>query len=234
MSEWMPQQYSKVHHRTGGPAPAIKGRGKAFRWLSEHVAWSGDACLPWPFAKDNRVGRGTLGYNGRRFWAHRLMCEMAHGAPPTPKHQAAHNCGKGHYGCVNPRHLEWKNNSQNQLDRAKNGNALRNRGGPKSALTDVQKSEIVLLRGKEPQTTTAARLGVSLGCVQYWQKYRKERGHDRRQKYAWLPDEEAKLRNALSTGASLKAFAAEIERSEVAVLRKIGRMGLSVSLVRCQ
>lgn len=168
-----------------------------------------------------------LGYLGRNYWAHRLMCEMAHGAPPTPKHQAAHNCGKGHYGCVNPKHLEWKTNSQNQLDRAKNGNALRNTHGPGSALSDEDKAAIVALKGQMPQTKIAAKFGVSLGCVQYWLKYRKERGHDQRAKYAWSAIEVAQLEKAISTGANLKSFATEIERTYGSVMSKITRLGLS-------
>lgn len=34
------------------------------------------------------------------------MCELVYGKPPMPKHQAAHNCGKGNLGCINPKHLE--------------------------------------------------------------------------------------------------------------------------------
>lgn len=177
---WTPAQHSRSSRprkRPNQPTPR-NGKGKAFAWLQQHVSHSGDACLPWPFCKDNRIGRGILGYLGKNYWAHRLMCEMAHGAPPTPKHQAAHNCGKGHYGCVNPRHLEWKTNSENQLDRAKNGNALRNPYGNKGGLTPAQQAEIVSLRGeKVAQTAIAAKLGVSLGCVQYWLKYRATRGH---------------------------------------------------------
>ena len=106
-----------------------KGKGKTFAWLIARVDYQGDDCLPWPFCRDGRVGRGRMGHEGKRPWAHRLMCELAHGPPPTPKHQAAHECGKGHYGCVNPRHLAWKTNSENQLDRRKNGNMLRNPHG---------------------------------------------------------------------------------------------------------
>lgn len=157
--------------------PPNKGKGKTFQWLLDHVNHQGEACLPWPFSKDGRVGRGGLTHLGKSYWAHRLMCELAHGAPPTPKHQAAHNCGKGHYGCVNPRHLEWKTNSQNQLDRAKNGNALRNPYGNKGGLTPAQQTEIVSLKSTMTQTAIAAKFGVSLGCVQYWLKYRAVRGH---------------------------------------------------------
>lgn len=177
---FIPAQRSRVKSRPvkrSTQVPINKGAGKAFLWLQAHVGYQADTCLPWPFSKDRRVGRGMLGYLGGNYWAHRLMCEMAHGAPPTPKHQAAHNCGKGHYGCVNPRHLEWKTNSENQLDRAKNGNALRNPYGQHGAITNEQKAEIASLAGKMAQTKIAAKLGVSLGCVQYWLKYRETRGH---------------------------------------------------------
>jgi hypothetical protein len=158
-------------------APPTKGNGKTYRWLMEHAGYQGDNCLPWPFCKDGRVGRGLMGHNGQRWWAHRLMCVLAHGDPPTPQHQAAHNCGKGHYGCVNPRHLEWKTNSQNQLDRAKNGNTLRNRHGNKSTLPPSVISDIISLKGEMTQVAIAKKFGVSLGCVQYWLKYRAVRGH---------------------------------------------------------
>lgn len=178
-----PVQHSwRRQPRRPSQIPPTTGKGKTFQWLLDHVEYRGEACLPWPFAKDGRVGRGGLSYRGKSYWAHRLMCEMVHGAPPTPKHQAAHNCGKGHYGCVNPRHLEWKTNSQNQLDRAKNGNALRNPYGNKGGLSLAQQAEIVSLKGTMAQTAIAAKFGVSLGCVQYWLKYRATRGHDPMQK----------------------------------------------------
>ncbi len=79
------------------------------------------------------------------------------------------------YGCVNPRHLAWKTNSQNQLDRRKNGNMLRNNYGPKSRLEASKIAQIVNLRGKKTQVEIAKIFGVSLGCVQYWQHERERR-----------------------------------------------------------
>jgi transposase len=166
----------------GGPRP-VKGRGKGYLWLLAHVDYQGDECLPWPFSVDRRVGRGMVGYNGATYWAHRFMCELAHGKPPTPKHQAAHECGKGHYGCVNPRHLKWKTNSENQLDRRRNGNMLRNRNGPRPTLTEAQIDEILSLKGKMTQVAIAKKFGVSLGCVQYWLKYRTIRSMPEAPKY---------------------------------------------------
>lgn len=209
-----------------GGHPPTKGNGKAFRWLEDHVSHAADSCLTWPFGRDKRVNRGSLSYKGITYWAHRLMCELAHGAPPTPKHQAAHNCGKGHYLCVNPRHLEWKTNSSNQIDRAKNGNALRNPHGPKGALTPEQKAEIVALRSTMTQTAIAARFGVSLGCVQYWLKYRQDRGHHIQKMRYWSAAEEATVREALSGGLSPAQISPLVGRPAGAVFRKIDRMGL--------
>lgn len=154
-----------------------RGTGAAVKWLRDHVGYQGDDCLQWPFCREGRVGRGLLGYNGRQWWAHRLMCKFAHGEPPTPKHQAAHSCGKGHYGCVNPRHLSWKTNSENQIDRRKNGSMLRNQHGNRGGLTKEQVDRIHSLRREGvTQVEIGRRLGVSLGCVQYWLKYRRARG----------------------------------------------------------
>lgn len=76
-------------------------------WLEDHKDYPHDYCLIWPFAREGRVGRGMLGHNGKSAWAHRLMCEMVRGPAPIDKPQAAHSCGNGDQGCVNPRHLSW-------------------------------------------------------------------------------------------------------------------------------
>lgn len=64
--------------------PYNYGKGKAITWLRAHVGYTGDDCLPWPYAKDSRVGRGLMGNERQQFWAHRLMCELAHGEAPRP------------------------------------------------------------------------------------------------------------------------------------------------------
>jgi hypothetical protein len=227
-----PTQHGYRHPVKGtGAHRPTKGNGRSYRWLMEHVSHQGDACLIWPFGRDRRINRGSLGYKGTRYWAHRLMCEMAHGAPPTPKHQAAHNCGKGHYCCVNPRHLEWKTNTQNQLDRAVNGNALRNPHGPGGALSDEQKAGIMALKGKMPQTKIAAKFGVSLGCVQYWLKYREARGHHVQKMKVWSADETKRLHIAIERGLTLAEMASFIGRPKAAIAAKRTRLRHSC---RCQ
>lgn len=142
-----------------------RGKGKGVAWLREHVSYSGDDCLKWPYSRDARVGRGRVGHEGELHWAHRLMCEWAHGSPPEDKPQAAHNCGNGHLGCVNPRHLEWKNNQANCQDKSLHG-----RASGRAGKRELRQDEIAMIKsfgGKMPQTAIAKLFNVSLSCVQY-------------------------------------------------------------------
>lgn len=157
-------------------------RSKTLEWIEAHKDYPHDWCLIWPFARDGRVGRGTMRKaNGARGtdWAHRIMCEVAHGPAPADRPQAAHSCGCGHKGCINPRHLSWKNNSENQLDRFRRDRRVNaNPGGPKSRFTPSQIEEMRSLYGALTQMEIAARFGCSLGTVQYYLKYRERRGHE--------------------------------------------------------
>jgi hypothetical protein len=75
----------------------------ALGWLKEHIGYDGDECLTWPYSLDKKTGHGSVNVNRKIEDPSRLMCAFAHGEPPTPRHEAAHSCGKGHKGCVNPR-----------------------------------------------------------------------------------------------------------------------------------
>lgn len=153
-----------------GQIPWTKGKGKAQQWLKDHLEYPHDYCLIWPFCTDGRVGRGLMGVNGKRGWAHRFMCELAHGPAPEGKPQAAHSCGNGHKGCVNPRHLSWKNNSENQLDRSRHG-----RGRIYGKSLGFTPATIAVIRSKYPRMTQmqiADEYECSLGTIQYYLKYR--------------------------------------------------------------
>ena len=152
----------------GQPSPH-RGKGPGLKWLREHVAYQGEDCLPWPYFRDPHYGRGRLGWNGKILWAHRVMCELANGPAPADKPQAAHSCGNGHLGCCNPRHLSWKDNSENQLDRRAHG-TQEGAIGRKARLTDVQIKFIQQARGKVPQLTLAAMFGVKRGTIEYWHR----------------------------------------------------------------
>lgn len=89
--------------------------GKQVPWLLAHVGYKGDDCLIWPFAY-HRDGRGQITYERTTQQTHRVMCRLRHGEPPTPAHEAAHSCGRGHHGCVNPNHLRWATHIENLAD----------------------------------------------------------------------------------------------------------------------
>lgn len=116
------------------------GKGRSHQWLVDHIDYPHDYCLIWPFSLTR--GYGALSHMGRRGYAHRFMCELAHGAPPTPLHEAAHSCGRGDEGCVNPRHLSWKTKTENQLDCRKHGTQAKSRYGRQGKLSPDQVAEI--------------------------------------------------------------------------------------------
>lgn len=103
----------------GIPA-STSGKGALLAWVRANVNHADEDCLIWPFGRTTN-GYGQLGCFGKVLRAHRLMCELAHGEPPSPAHHAAHSCGNGHLGCVNPRHLSWKTPAENRLDSNEHG-----------------------------------------------------------------------------------------------------------------
>ena len=141
-----------------------KGQGAAIKWIRDHVGYAGDDCLTWPFHRNRQNGYGSFGHLGEHYYAHRYMCELVKG-PPPPAHECAHSCGKGHEGCVNPRHLSWKTKSGNLRDCGEHGTSARNLWGRFGRLTKEQVAAIKALKGKETQDKIAARFGISASSV---------------------------------------------------------------------
>lgn len=138
--------------------------------LLAHVRHKGEDCLIWPYSRDDK-GYGQVSIGGGKIKkAHRVMCEIVNGSPPTSKHQAAHECGNGHLGCFNPRHLKWKTNSENQKDRRKFNRHWGSKGA-RTPLSIAQIEEMRRLKGIESRVSIAKRMGVKRGCVQYWQTH---------------------------------------------------------------
>lgn len=133
----------------------MNGTGKPAAWIKAHVAYAGDDCIQWPFC--TLRGRGMLRYEGKKWYAHRIMCILAKGEPPTPEHEAAHECGNGHLGCVNPNHLNWKTRTENRRDSIRHGTSVRSR----PRLSRPQVAQIRTLKGKESAYVVAERYEVS-------------------------------------------------------------------------
>lgn len=144
--------------------PLLVKRKFPLLWLKDNVQTKQRKCLKYAFAlaKD---GRGQVHYNGKLINAARVMCILAHGEPPTPKHQAAHSCGKGNQGCVNPRHLRWATKIENERDKIKHGTILK---GSRHGGSKLKEKDIVIIRSLEGsmlQSDIAKRFNVSVGNI---------------------------------------------------------------------
>lgn len=118
----------KSHHlrqwRYGSPLSGGPSRGQARQFILDHINHKGEDCLIWPFAR-NAKGYPDVRFKGmEHMLAHRVMCVLAHGEPPHAKMDAAHSCGKGQQGCINPRHLSWKFRVDNHADKQLHGTQL--------------------------------------------------------------------------------------------------------------
>jgi hypothetical protein len=148
-----------MRYQPGQTAPN-KGKGKGIALLRAHVGHTGDVCLIWPMARDDK-GYGLVGYLGTVYKASRLMCILAHGEPPSPMHEAAHSCGNGALGCYHPQHLSWKTGSENQYDSIAHGTFGRKRGAARFKLTETQVAQIKAMQGKKTQRELGPMYGVS-------------------------------------------------------------------------
>jgi len=146
--------------RYGDPLAGGTERGATHAFLEAHVNFDGDECLTWPFATDAH-GCARIRDGGDNVPAYRIMCEMAHGPAPTPRHQATHTCGKGHEACINPNHLEWGTGFKNQQDRVEHGTSNR---GERCAAHKLTRDEVLeifnRLKGGERPYLLAKEYGV--------------------------------------------------------------------------
>lgn len=159
---WCSNHYARWKEH-GDPLKGRVSPGSLPGWLQENVNFGGNECLIWPFAR-NADGYGVLSFNGRRTIASRAMCELVHGEPEDTSMQAAHSCGNGHLGCVNPSHLRWATPIQNVADMKVHGTKLTGEKHGRSRLSDEDVRQIRASRGKMTQKELAVFYKTS---VQY-------------------------------------------------------------------
>lgn len=153
-----------AHHlrqlRHGDPTGGSTAWGAAQRFYRDIVLQSvSGECITWPFASTR--GHAVIRLNGRLRRVCRLACEEKNGPPPTPRHEAAHSCGRGHLGCVNTRHLRWATKTENMADQYEHGvRAMGERHGH-AKLTEQDVRSIRRLAGEMSQRQIAERYGVS-------------------------------------------------------------------------
>jgi hypothetical protein len=161
--------YCNAHHKRwvkyGDPLAGSTAKGAVPAWISAHVSYAGDDCLKWPFEAMSR-GQGIVRLSGgRNMVASRYMCMLAHGAPPTPEHEAAHSCGKSHLGCINPRHLRWATSAENKADMIGHGTVMRGEKNAMAKLTVETVRQIRATPKNVPNRIIAEQLGLSQNHV---------------------------------------------------------------------
>lgn len=156
--------YCSAHYQRwrthGDPLAGQTAKGAAQSEVQKAVqTQDAVSCWIWPYNKLPQ-GYGQILWNGKMSRTHRVVCELAHGPAPTPRHQAAHSCGQP--SCVNPHHLSWKTQSENEQDKRIHGTAQIGERNGTSKLTDEQVREIVRLRvGGATQPQLARQFGVT-------------------------------------------------------------------------
>lgn len=124
----------------------------------------GNGCLRWPYAT-NGVGYAQINIKGKKLLVSRIVCERRHGPPPSPRHVAAHECGKGHEGCVAPWHLSWKTPAGNMADRERHGTMRRGEDCSYAKLSTADVLEIKRLLGTKSQREIGLAFGIEQSAV---------------------------------------------------------------------
>lgn len=136
------------------------GLGEGIGWLRAHADHHGNDCLEWPKGRSRGYGQVCTGHC-KVEKAHRVMCEIVHGAPPAPGLEAAHSCHNK--GCVNPDHLSWETRPDNQNQSVKVGRYYRD--GRNGRLNREKAAQIRALKDELSQDKIAAQFGVTHSTV---------------------------------------------------------------------
>jgi hypothetical protein len=131
-------------------------------WIEKNKGYTGDDCLVWPFSK-TPSGYGQIKISGKSTLASHAMCIAAHGPAPKAGMQAAHSCGNGHLGCVNPRHLRWATRKENMADAKQHGTWAH---GEKQGGSKLTREQVEAIRtSAETHQALADRHGIARQTV---------------------------------------------------------------------
>lgn len=166
--------------RHGDPETRVRAKKVAnaskLEWIAGLKVVPDSECIAWPFSVAAH-GRGVLRYNGRLTSAPHAVALTFHGDPPEGAREAAHSCGNGHLGCVNPAHLRWASRSENEGDKASHGTV---RKGSAINTSRLNEDDVRAIRASTDRgLDLAKRYGVHPSTVSEIRL---------RQSWAWLPD----------------------------------------------
>lgn len=154
---WCQKHYSRWW-RHGEPTLARKSQPETEpqKFVREAANTATDECIFWPFSKF-RTGYGRYTQKDKRLAAHREVCRIAHGNPPSGLIHAAHSCGERL--CVNPRHLRWATPKENEQDKISHGRSLRGSNHSNARLTEADVRAI--RASSDPIGQLSERYGLS-------------------------------------------------------------------------
>lgn len=135
--------------RHGSVEPTRIPPGGTLKFINSLFEINENNCVIWPFAK-SKNGYGQFRLEGKTATVSRYVCEIKHGERSRDIH-AAHSCGQGHLGCVNPNHIFWKTAKENSDDKNLHGTILLGEKcfGAKLSKLDVLEIRVSGLPNKE-------------------------------------------------------------------------------------
>lgn len=154
------KHYTRLRNH-GSHDVVLSPRGEAQRFIAD--VRPQDECIPWPFKAVYGSGYGAVTFGGKLTGAHRAVCEINNGPPPSRSHEASHACGNK--ACVNPAHLRWATPKQNAADKIAHGTETVGESNGRAKLTADDVAQIRRIGRAETQETIAHRFGVSRRAV---------------------------------------------------------------------
>lgn len=175
---WCAKHYTRWR-RYGDPLSAKRvANGEPLKWIHDvALRFDGAECLSWPYSTATN-GYGQVSFNDRNTPAHRVVCELAHGQPPSQSHEAAHSCGNRN--CVNKGHLRWATTAENHADKLVHGTHSRGERHGASKLKEADVRKFFGLATTLTHQEIADRYGVARNTVTQILSGRK---------WTWLHDE---------------------------------------------
>jgi hypothetical protein len=133
--------------------------GEPLAFLMDAINTDTDECIIWPFAKAR--GYGKVLYEGFVWQAHRLVCFLKYGDPPSGDYEAAHKCGNA--SCVNKKHVRWATHQENMHDRKLHG--THDKCGRKRLLNAREVLYVWSMKSEKTAAQIASDLGVYEGTI---------------------------------------------------------------------
>ena len=163
-------QRKRWQRRFGSLGVRIRAKlGDHLRWIEAHKDYTGDDCLFWPYCR-HAHGYGKTAVNGSTVYVHQVMCKHRNGPAPVDKPEAAHSCGNGHAGCVNPQHLRWASRRENVADAIAHGTIAK---GERNAHAKLTAADVLVVRSSpDSRLELSRRFNVSkttIDCI-IWRK----------------------------------------------------------------